>query len=412
MFEYTESYLKDFLFENNKVFFEVTIRCNMECYYCTYGELYQNSDSTSKSDLDFLIAKQLLDYLLKIWNSKKNRSFGKDIWICFYGGEPLLNFNLIKKIVEYTDSNKLKYDRFRYSLTTNGLLLDKYSEFLVKKNFNLLISLDGDERNNGYRLLKNKKHSYTKVIKNVFTLRKNNKKYFTENIKFNSVLSDKNSVESIYDFMINSFEKKPKISELDTTFIRPDKEKEFKKIYNTFANSINSSKKKSFLEKEYLMESPKGKFLVDYVYNNKKYFIKSFNDLLVDSNNNQSMTGSCIPLKHRIFLDTNGNIFPCERVSKDHVMGKVSKDGVDIWFKKISKKYNKIFKILSDHCETCYRKSSCPVCILKIEKIRTNYKCPSWINDKEYAKKLHEAKNFLAENRDLYPKISREIFFG
>ncbi len=71
----------------------------------------------------------------------------------FYGGEPLLNMNLIKQIIEYIDSlPKIKNTYFIYNMTTNALLLDKYMNFIVEKKINLLISLDGDEYSHSYRV--------------------------------------------------------------------------------------------------------------------------------------------------------------------------------------------------------------------------------------------------------------------
>ena len=52
----------------------------------------------------------------------------------FYGGEPLLNMNLIKQIIEYIDSlPKIENTYFIYNMTTNALLLDKYMNFIVEK---------------------------------------------------------------------------------------------------------------------------------------------------------------------------------------------------------------------------------------------------------------------------------------
>ena len=90
----------------------------------------------------------------------KNNTFSAllptEINIGFYGGEPLLEIDLIKKVV-YLIKNKYirKNITFTFSLTTNGVLLNSVNiDFLVENEFELLVSLDGNLNHNSYRTLK------------------------------------------------------------------------------------------------------------------------------------------------------------------------------------------------------------------------------------------------------------------
>lgn len=86
--------------------------------------------------MDWKIAKQSLDLFNKL-NCDEPR-------IKFFGGEPLLEFNLIRSIVEY---NNFLNKKIRYELTTNGTLLNEYMlNFFKKNNFELHISIDGDKK--------------------------------------------------------------------------------------------------------------------------------------------------------------------------------------------------------------------------------------------------------------------------
>jgi uncharacterized protein len=134
-----------------QITFEVTDKCNLTCEYCGYGELYSDYDLRENKDIDASAAIKLLDYLIALWNSPLSQSINNNVYISFYGGEPLMNFPFIEKIVNYVKEIKNNKRRFTYSMTTNGMLLDKYMDFLVQNDFRLLISLDGDEYAHSYR---------------------------------------------------------------------------------------------------------------------------------------------------------------------------------------------------------------------------------------------------------------------
>lgn len=131
----------------------MTDLCNLRCKYCGYGDFYNTHEKRENNFLSFSDAKALIDYLYNIWGHYSGTTFPRKIMFGFYGGEPLLNMNLIKQIIEYIDSlPKIKNTYFIYNMTTNALLLDKYMNFIVEKKINLLISLDGDEYSHSYRV--------------------------------------------------------------------------------------------------------------------------------------------------------------------------------------------------------------------------------------------------------------------
>lgn len=104
--------------------------CNLECAYCTYGKFYKNYDRRERKKMNPGTAKTFLNYLLELLNSPLNQSHDRFINIGFYGGEPLLNPPFIHEIVEYVLQLKAVHNRFRLNMTTNGLLLERYMDFL------------------------------------------------------------------------------------------------------------------------------------------------------------------------------------------------------------------------------------------------------------------------------------------
>lgn len=117
---------------------QVTQNCNLRCKYCVYSGSYVNRTHTKKR-MSFEIAKQAVDFYFA-HNTNKDAGV-----ISFYGGEPLLEMELIKKIVVY--SEKLYEGKeLRFNMTSNATLLtDEIADFLYEHNFNLTISLDGPE---------------------------------------------------------------------------------------------------------------------------------------------------------------------------------------------------------------------------------------------------------------------------
>lgn len=110
--------------------------CNLACRYCFaeegeyHGKRELMSFETGRAALDFLIA-----------NSGNRRNLEVD----FFGGEPLLNFQVVKDLVSYgREQEKLHNKNFRFTLTTNGVLLDEeVMEFANREMANVVLSIDG-----------------------------------------------------------------------------------------------------------------------------------------------------------------------------------------------------------------------------------------------------------------------------
>ncbi len=111
--------------------------CNLNCEYCFAGKgEYGGAD---KGLMSLETGKRALDFLVE--NSGTRRNLEVD----FFGGEPLLNWDVCKKLVEYGRSLEYKHNKnFRFTLTTNGLLADdEVIEFCNKEMGNVVLSLDG-----------------------------------------------------------------------------------------------------------------------------------------------------------------------------------------------------------------------------------------------------------------------------
>lgn len=110
--------------------------CNMTCGYCFAGEGKYHGESAIMS---YEVGRRAMDWLVENSGGRHN------LEVDFFGGEPLLNFEVIKKLVAYGRSCEKECDKnFRFTLTTNGMLLDdEVIEFANKEMSNVVISLDG-----------------------------------------------------------------------------------------------------------------------------------------------------------------------------------------------------------------------------------------------------------------------------
>ena len=110
--------------------------CNLNCSYCFASQGKYHGD---RALMSFEVGKRALDFLIE--NSGKRRNLEVD----FFGGEPLMNWDVVKQLVEYARSVEKQHNKnFRFTLTTNGMLIDEdVIEFANREMSNVVLSLDG-----------------------------------------------------------------------------------------------------------------------------------------------------------------------------------------------------------------------------------------------------------------------------
>ena len=120
--------------------------CNLNCAYCFASQGKYHGD---RAVMPFEVGKQALDYLVAHSGSRRN------LEVDFFGGEPLMNFDVVKRLVAYARSIEgAAGKRFRFTLTTNGMLVDdEVIEFANRECHNVVLSLDGrKEIHDAYRV--------------------------------------------------------------------------------------------------------------------------------------------------------------------------------------------------------------------------------------------------------------------
>lgn len=132
--------------------------CNLSCRYCFAG---QGEYQGEKAMMSYEVGKQALDFLIANSGSRKN------LEVDFFGGEPLMNFDVVKRLVAYGREQETVHNKnFRFTLTTNGVLLDEeVMEFCNREMGNVVLSIDGRKKVHDYmRPAKNGKGSYDLIL--------------------------------------------------------------------------------------------------------------------------------------------------------------------------------------------------------------------------------------------------------
>lgn len=132
--------------------------CNLNCEYCFASQGKYHGD---RAVMTYEVGKRALDFLVENSGQRKN------LEVDFFGGEPLLNWETVKRLVRYARSIEKSVDKnFRFTLTTNGMLIDDdVIDFCNREMRNVVLSLDGrKEIHDSFRVDYNGNGSFDKIV--------------------------------------------------------------------------------------------------------------------------------------------------------------------------------------------------------------------------------------------------------
>lgn len=133
--------------------------CNLRCKYCFADEGKYHTEKRELMTAE--TGKRAMDYLVEHSGHRRN------LEVDFFGGEPLMNFEVVKEVVEYARELEKKHNKiFRFTVTTNGILLDeKKLEYINENMSNIVLSIDGrKEVNDHMRYRADGSGSYDKIV--------------------------------------------------------------------------------------------------------------------------------------------------------------------------------------------------------------------------------------------------------
>lgn len=339
---------------SNHVVFEITEKCNLSCVYCCYGDLYKKTQMGSQKH-----KSDILTYLNAVLDLKNTYNIGyENFAIAFYGGEPLVRFDVIGEIIQTVKGRIPKNCNVRYSMTSNGVLLKKHIEFLVENNFDILISLDGNDSHNSYRVFPNGENSFKIIENNLIYIQKSYPEFFKKKIQFISVLHNRNECIGVCHYF-SKFDKIPTFSPLSNRGVKSNKCKIFQ--------NINSVKKYTKNEIDEIKTSYPD--IYDSLFSDKK-----MKEELFKKEEFESFTeifqqdifypdASCYLFENRVFIDIEGYIYLCEKSDRKFRFGRIINGKINLYRDKINTYYESINKLHKEKCSRiCLKYSSCKKC--------------------------------------------------
>jgi uncharacterized protein len=194
--------------------------CNLRCKYCfaSTGDF-----GKGRKLMTFETGKKAIDFMLEKSLDRKN------LELDFFGGEPLMNFDVVKQIVEYARSKEAEYDKkFRFTITTNGLLLDDDKmEFINKEMSNVVLSIDGRKSVNDYmRIRVDGSGCYDKIMpafKKLVSLR-GDKEYYVRGTFTKHNLDFADDVFDLYNNGFDQISVEPVVCEATEDYAITEKE--------------------------------------------------------------------------------------------------------------------------------------------------------------------------------------------
>lgn len=209
--------------------------CNLACQYCfaEEGEYHGR-----RALMSYEVGKKALDFLVANSGSRRN------LEVDFFGGEPLMNWKVVKELVAYGRELEKQYDKhFRFTLTTNGVLLnEEVQEFVNREMDNVVLSLDGrKEVNDRMRPFRNGKGSYDLIVPKFQKLAesRNQEKYYIRGTFTRNNLDFSNDIMHFADLGFKQMSIEPVVGdESDPYAIREEDLPKIREEYDKLAKMM------------------------------------------------------------------------------------------------------------------------------------------------------------------------------
>jgi len=235
--------------------------CNLRCNYCFAS---QGDFKGDRSLMSLEVGKKALEFLVKHSGGRRN------LEVDFFGGEPLMNFEIIKKLVMYGKDLEKNYNKhFRFTITTNGVLLDEDNmKFINEYMDNVVLSLDGRKRiNDNMRRTITDEGSYDIILPKFqkMVAKRGDKDYYVRGTFTSYNLDFSNDVLHFYDKGFKKISIEPVVTSLDKDYgIKEEHIDTILKEYEKFSKDYINIKKKDddFLFFHFMIDLDQGPCIV------------------------------------------------------------------------------------------------------------------------------------------------------
>jgi uncharacterized protein len=331
----------------------LTERCNFRCRYCSYSGAYADMRAHSERRMGWETLRFALDWLLSYQRAEYS--------IGFYGGEPLMEMDLIRQAVDWMRGHSA--NPVAYRCTSNGSLLNKENcRFLVDHDFRINISLDGPpEVNDRYRRLKHGAGGFTKTWQGIRRLYATDPDYFARRVSYSLVAAPPVELVRIHAFMeqypryfhdhsiaVSSINPYPSAlpEELTADSNREQFLRQRESLFAVFQDNLLSGR-----------TSP-----TDFALN---FFKNDFFDLhqreMTRMDPVTTSDGQCVPGAGKCMVDLDGRLYMCERVGGSRPIGDLANGFDEEAVLGFLFEYDAFLK---EHCAGCWMLRLCNKCYI------------------------------------------------
>ncbi|MEK6916892.1 MAG: radical SAM protein [Nanoarchaeota archaeon] len=330
---------------------EASENCNLRCGYCKFGGTYESDRTHSEQlkNMDFTTAMKAFNIFSQHASSTPHLSY--------FGGEPLLNMDLIMKMLSPA---KDKLPNITFNLTSNMLLAYAYAKELVENNILLAASIDGPKKiQDAFRHMKNGNGSFDLVMRAMNKFAELNEDYY-KTIVLMVTLSDPSKMLELREFFAKYFpQHEMMITGVDTRWstqklstYTPEKIKQFTEIVGDLAREYVSVRKSGKTAEQV------DPFLRGY-FRQIEVDIRKHNVGPLPENGKIYPTGACIPGKRKLYTSVDGLFHVCERIGRQMVIGDVE-NGLEMDMS--NNHVQNYVNYRNIVCDDCWNQRQCGIC--------------------------------------------------
>ncbi len=354
-------FLRAELEENiEQITIQLTQQCNFRCDYCVYAVRdFEQQRTHAAKRISEPTARKAIDFLAEHSGERT------DVCVGFYGGEPLLEFQLLKRLVVYAEE-RLAGKKTRYTITTNASLLhEEEAAFLEAHNFSVTISLDGSRKahDRTRRYAATGSGTYDDVIRNIQMIFSSHPKLAAQ-LLFNVVIDPRFPCDDLYQ----EIDQNPvfQASNTQTTLINDafDVEKTVEDERFHLQNYEHITKALLALIGRYPPE--RVSIAARREVGAAKERIERTMTRVWPLGDTAAHGGPCIPGQKRLFVNCDGLLFPCERVSETSECMCIGSLDSGFDYEKADQLLD-IGKLTEESCKNCWLLRLCDICAQKCD---------------------------------------------
>lgn len=345
--------------ELSQLILEVTQQCNLRCGYCVYSGHFTYQREHNSARMSESTAERAIEFFM----SRNANSPRNEATITFYGGEPLLEFQLVKHCVEYA-KQRWPERPLRFAITTNGSLLNKAMlSFFEEHGFGLRISIDGPkEKHDMYRVMRNGNGSFDSVMKNIKMIQTEHPTYYSNLVNLLAIGAPPFKFTEVNDFFTESLLEDSRTVNYNIVNVL---DSDLGEKLNLEIASRESAGEVNMLMEKYSniliegRENDKEAWLARNLFHDG--FSLIHNRFMLPLPEKISPNGICLPGKRKLFVAPDGSFYVCERGGATLNIGSIE---AGLETEKIVHLIEDYCTISEGECLNCWAVRLCDACYM------------------------------------------------